>query len=114
MAIDATDEEKYHNTLQRLGTYFLIRKTPKTVDFVNKWLELSQDYDLISDKFTKDGHNKGFRHHKHDQSILSLLSKVHGIKSFEDIGDPKSSTTIAASKRSSDKKREDIEKEIKK
>ena len=97
-ALEALEEEKYFDSLQRTGTYFLIKKTKKSVEFVEKWLELATTYELISEGPSRGGDHPGFVSHKHDQSILSVLSKVHGYQSQAE-GPIEQSTTIAATKR---------------
>ena len=82
------DEEKYTESRQRCATYFLIKKTERTEQFIEQWLEYAQKYELISDEDNILYHMpnyEGFRDNRHDQSILSLLSKKWGYKSYQDI-----------------------------
>ena len=80
------DEEKYTETPQICGTYIIIRKTVRTVEFVNEYLEKVQDWRIVGDDENVLGQQnyQGFVDHRHDQSILSLLCKKHGIKPFRD------------------------------
>lgn len=82
------DEKKYTDSVQRCATYFLIKKTGKTLEFVNLWLQYAQKYELISDEDNTlygNPNYEGFRDNRHDQSILSVLSKKSGYRSFQDI-----------------------------
>lgn len=77
-------EEKYLFSNQIQGTYILIKKTDKAIDFVKKYLESCSRYNLLNDDKDLEM-NKDLIDHRHDQSILSLLSKKEGIKAFRDI-----------------------------
>lgn len=87
LALDC-DESIYTETMQRCATYFLIKKTPKSVAFMQEWLKIAQRYELISDEDNMLYHQKnyeGFRENRHDQSILSVLSKKYGYKAYADL-----------------------------
>ena len=49
--------------------------------FVEEWLKLSSDFDVIGPENTKLGSSncEGFIGHRYDQSILSLLSKKYKV-----------------------------------
>lgn len=82
------DSAAYTDTLQRCGTYFLIKKTQKSEQFVKEWLGYAQIYELISDEDNVLYHQKnyeGFCDNRHDQSILSVLSKRWSYSSYTDI-----------------------------
>lgn len=78
------DYEKYANTNQILATYFLIRKTKKSVKFFEKYLYYSCKKDVLNDKLDRKIQCKEFIDHRHDQSLLSLLAKKEGIIPFRD------------------------------
>ncbi len=67
---------------QILGGYICIRKSKKAIKFFEEYQILCENEDLITDKHTLKGEN-----HRHDQSILSLLSKKNKIKPFRDPSD---------------------------
>jgi len=46
-----------------------------TRDLVNEWYNLSCDYHLIDDSSSVAQNFDCFKEHRHDQSILSLLTK---------------------------------------
>lgn len=82
------DTAAYTDSLQRCATYFMIKKTQKTEEFVNEWLSYAQRYELISDEDNVIYHQpnyEGFQDNRHDQSLLSVLSKKYGYPSFQDI-----------------------------
>lgn len=82
------DSEEYTHTKQRCATYFLLKKTVDVEKFIKEWLEYAQKYELISDEdniIYKQPNYEGFRDNRHDQSILSVLSKKHSYKAYEDI-----------------------------
>ncbi len=75
-------EDKYRKTNQIQAQFFCARKSEKSVSFVKEWLECASNYDLMGPDNTKLGYQncKEFVSHRFDQSMLSLLSKKHGIK----------------------------------
>lgn len=77
--------DKYINGNQINGSYMLVRKTKFTKDFFEEYISFCQDEDIITDSSNKLGDNySGFREHRHDQSICSLLSIKHDITILED------------------------------
>ena len=78
------DSEKYTQTNQIIGTYFIMKKTKFVEQFVNEWLELCCDYNLISPSDNKH-ERENFISHREDQSIFSLLCKKYEIKPYNDI-----------------------------
>lgn len=82
------DSEEYTDTKQRCATYFLIRKTDKTVAFISEWLKYAQKYELISDEdnvIYQQPNHEGFCENRHDQSIFSVLSKKYGFQAYQDL-----------------------------
>lgn len=82
------DEKKYTDSAQRCATYFLLKKTKKTQEFVSLWLQYAERYELISDEdniLHEKPNYEGFCDNRHDQSLLSVLSKKCGYGSFWDI-----------------------------
>jgi hypothetical protein len=80
------DEEKYVQSNPRHGGFQLYRVCEKSINFVEEYLKLCQDERIITDQPNVMGYENftGFIAHRHDQSILSLLSKKHNIPSFRD------------------------------
>jgi hypothetical protein len=54
---------------------FVIRKTDENVKLIEKWLEIASLYWTIDDSPSTEPNYPGFREHRHDQSIFSLLAK---------------------------------------
>ena len=80
------DEEKYANTPQSIGGYMVCKKSPEVEDFFQEVLSYAQDIRIISDRPNTMGKENypDFVDHRHDQSVISLISKKRGIKKFRD------------------------------
>lgn len=80
------DYEEYYNTPQRLAGFLIIQKTSFTDEFISEWLKYAQDPRIITDQENCMGKENysGFKENRHDQTILSLLSKKYGLKAFRD------------------------------
>lgn len=77
--------KEYEETPQIQGGFVGIRKSPASIRFVEEWLHYSCDYRLLSpDLNPKYPESNCFVAHREDQSILSLLSKKHGITAHKD------------------------------
>lgn len=97
---DALNAHQLKDTLHRSGTFALFRKSPLSVDFVNKWMHFCSDLHLIDDSLSIAPNYPEFQGHLHDQSIWSLLTKLENIPAYPDIGwPPDKATMIAASRR---------------
>jgi hypothetical protein len=71
------DEERYSETTQRMATFLLLQKSKESIDFVEKYVKYCSDSRILSDDknvLGKENHSE-FIEHRHDQSVLSLLSK---------------------------------------
>lgn len=64
----------------------IVKKTKNTINFIDEYLELSQNRILLTDFGTKKYPHEisDFIEHRHDQSILSLLCKKNKISTFSD------------------------------
>ena len=80
------DCPKYSESNQRLGGYSLWRKTSYTMDLINEFLNYAQDERLITDleNQCRYPNHPDFKEHRHDQSILSLLTKKHDLEAYRD------------------------------
>ena len=66
------------NTTQLLGGHLLFKKNEHTKFFFEKFFEvINNDWKLITDFYNFD-QIQGFQENRHDQSILSVLSKKYG------------------------------------
>ncbi len=80
------DKPEIADTLQVCGGYIIVRKTEKSVEFINSYLHYVQDKRIVSDDENVMGlpNYDGFVENRHDQTVLSLLTKKSGIKPFCD------------------------------
>lgn len=80
------DEAKYTDTPQSIGGYFVCRKAPEVEAYLDEVLQCAQDIRIISDKPNVMGlpNYEEFTDHRHDQSVISLMSKKYGFKRFRD------------------------------
>ena len=71
---------------QTLASFVALRKDCKTLQFVMEWLAYSSDARCVTgDANVLGGQNhEGFIGHRHDQSVLSLLSKKWGLLQHRD------------------------------
>ena len=78
------DSPRYVDTLAKTAMCFFLRRTSFTERFVEEWLHYAQDQRIISDMPNQCGKPDydAFFAHKHDQSILSLLTKKHDIPAY--------------------------------
>lgn len=79
-ALNATDAML--DSAQLFAGLLVLRRTPTALAFVEEWLSWSLHSSLISDALDASRQHPAFRAHRHDQSLLSLLAKRRGIKSF--------------------------------
>lgn len=57
------------------GSYVLAKKNDYTLNFFAEYLAFCEDEDILTDKPNTCGDNlPGFKEHRHDQSVLSVLS----------------------------------------
>jgi hypothetical protein len=72
---------------QRISTFFLVKKTKRTILFFNEYLQLALEVPfLFTDEENKLGKENyaDFIDHRHNQSVLSVLSKKYNIPAFRD------------------------------
>lgn len=69
------DDEKYYRDIQCAAGYVFLRKNDLTINFIKEWLKYSSDPRIITDQVNElgMGNISGFTHHRHDQSVYSLL-----------------------------------------
>ena len=70
-------------TPQHQASCIMIKKCQKTLDLVKEWYEISYEnnYHYIDDSKSIKKNLLGFKEHRHDQSIFSLLTKKYNIYS---------------------------------
>ena len=86
IVLDA-DEDRYTDSGQRLSTHFIFKKTEKTIKFFDNYYQLTlSDPYIFTDEDNRCGMNNypEFQDTRHNQSVLSILSKKNGLLSFRD------------------------------
>lgn len=80
------DTPQFTDSLQRIGGYIILRKCDETMQFVDEWHSASCDYRLITDMHNVMGkpNYPEFIDHRHDQSLLSIIAKKHGVLEYRD------------------------------
>lgn len=76
---------EFTDTPQRMASFMVFKGTEYAKNLVREYLTLCCDSDLILDSANSDGWvEPGFKDHRHDQSIWSLLTKKYGITMLHD------------------------------
>lgn len=80
------DEAAYTDTPQSIGGYFVCKKSPEVQEYLDEVLRFAQDIRIISDNANVMGlpNYEEFTDHRHDQSVISLISKKYQFKRFRD------------------------------
>lgn len=84
VGLNETGKDRVLQSSQMSATWVIVRRSPQSIAFVNDWLSacLDEHGRLISDApSTVNGRGvemKGFKGHRHDQSMLSLTYKRWG------------------------------------
>ena len=86
MILLGVDIDEMYDTVQRKATYSCYQVNPDSIHFVSEWLYFAMDKRIISDDKGALGMNDldKFVDNRHDQTIMSLLSKKYGIPAFMD------------------------------
>lgn len=74
---------------QLLGTFILLRKSDKSIHYMEEWLQAMSDIRVLDPKIylPEIKNPKKFRAHREDQSILTILCKKWNIKAHRDPSD---------------------------
>jgi len=65
---------------QILSGIILLRKSEETVSFISKWMKVYVDnFQLINDSLSNSNNLNGFLQNRHDQSVFSILCKLHHV-----------------------------------
>ncbi len=70
------DEERYWESLQMQCNIIGLKKTPKVSDFVEEYINCALTYNIMFGE-GKYPNFEGFREHRHDQSIFSILREKY-------------------------------------
>jgi hypothetical protein len=74
------NSKEYTDTPQRQAGALLFYVCDKTRRIINEWYDTACNYHLIDDSPSVSKNYDGFKEHRHDQSIFSLLTKKYNIK----------------------------------
>ncbi|MGL5152007.1 MAG: hypothetical protein ACRC7N_15720 [Clostridium sp.] len=75
------EKSEYTNTNQRLATYLMLKVNSNSKNIMESYLELCRNKEILIDNNSEESE---LISHRHDQSILSLLSKREGLEPFRD------------------------------
>jgi len=79
------NEPKYWNAAMTNGAVSLWVKTDLNIEFLKEWLRYLRDPRIVTDDYNMCGTNFiEFKDHRHDQSVLSLLSIKYNFEIFRD------------------------------
>lgn len=80
------DRQGFELGSQRLASFILARKSVHSIAFFQDYLNYCTDPRILTDSENSCGlpNYSGFRDHRHDQSVFSLLSKKLGLSAFRD------------------------------
>ena len=76
--IDHLNAQQFIHDHQLHATFFMLRCSKETVALTKRWYEIGCNHKMIDDSPSKLRNDPTFREHRHDQSIFSLLRKIHG------------------------------------
>lgn len=75
------DTDDVKNTCQYMGGVQIYQNTPENKEFLRKYKQILSfdNYHYISDEPSRLPNAPNFKDHRHDQSVLSLMYKLHGV-----------------------------------
>jgi hypothetical protein len=80
---EVRDNPAITETGQRIGTAIFLVKRDSSSELMRRWLQVCEEHpDLILDSPSISPNLPGFRENRHDQSLLSVLSKLAGVDTF--------------------------------
>jgi len=88
------DTVEYTDSKQIMSTFFMCKKNDFSINVLEQWYEQISDLHMVADEYVSPSVEKNydsFKEHRHDQSLLSLISKINRVDTLEDItewGDP--------------------------
>ncbi len=80
------DSPEYADSPQRMATYLLLRKDADSIRFADEYLRYCRDERILTDIPNQLGRPNypDFKDNRHDQTVLSLLSKKWRLSAFRD------------------------------
>ena len=80
------DAPRYWDVKQLMAGFMVLQNSARTREFVAKWLAAMSDERVLTDAPNRAGlpNFPGFRDHRHDQSVLTILATRENIDIFRD------------------------------
>jgi len=84
------DEPRFHEAVPVQASFSLWKKGERSLALAEEWLTWCGQRELVSDDPNRCGLDDldGFREHRHDQSLWTLLCVKHGLKGLDVGSDP--------------------------
>lgn len=80
MCVPPDERERIKSSPQAWAGFILLRKSAKSIEFVNEWLHYAQNAQIITDSRSAGCEDHQFVENRHDQSIYSILLKRKSVK----------------------------------
>ena len=84
LAAAGCDDDATRRLAMVLAGILVLRAGPDTLDLVREWRARMADVRLVDDSPSPQGEHPGFRAHRHDQSIFTLLAHARGLGRIPD------------------------------
>lgn len=80
------DGQGFEKTPQRLASFFLARRSKNSILFFQQYLDYCKNSLILTDVKNRcyQPNYLGFKEHRHDQSVFSLLTKKYSLEAFRD------------------------------
>lgn len=78
--LDQNELSDFMNRSQAEPGYILIKKCQQSMQFVEEWLSLQENYENVCDVVDKSNEYPFFKEHRHDQSTLNIVMFKHGLR----------------------------------
>lgn len=69
---------------QIMGSLLCFKRSDESMLFVEKWLKICQNKELLYPSRIEESQEKSFIEHREDQSLLSVVAKLNNINRFSD------------------------------
>ena len=80
---DVRENAEVLNSGQYSGGVFLVKKTKRTIAFYERYQAIAENhFSFFDDSPSKAGNAPGFREHRHDQAVFTLLCMKEGVKTL--------------------------------
>ena len=76
---EVEQDEQIRNSGQLIATVFFIKKNSRSIKLINDWYSVCHEHpNLVNDSPSVFPNDDSFIDHRHDQSVFSVLRKLHG------------------------------------